>query len=773
MSITGDHMVQLADIRRQPPAARLGRSEIPLGLLGLALLVGSAWAVPHALQVVLVSAGTGLAGVALVVLVRRLVQWARRLTAIEAVRALVENDTAPSALSDTKGRVVLANAAALDVLGLTEGGSIAQGFGGFFATPGQSVARLMDDAAHGGHACAERVTRRGLVRISALRGAGDLVLWRAESLTARDAIVGTGDIGMPVVVADRDGCVVAANDAMRTQLGGDVPERLEQITGQSCCRSGDLCRVDTVAGTVALRLYVTDEDAADPCREIFFLPPDLGGAPDARALFDTLPVPLVKVAADGAIRACNAGARDLLGRDLPTGTWLSDGLSGLGRPLTDWLQDALTSITPSRAEFLQVRGDGIDRFVQVSLKPIEENGEPLLLAVLTDATELKTLEAQFVQSQKMQAIGQLAGGVAHDFNNLLTAISGHCDLLLLRHDEGDPAYGDLVQINQNANRAASLVGQLLAFSRKQTLSPEVVDLSDAMSELTHLLSRLVGETVRLRLHHDDAVPPIRVDKRQLEQVIMNLVVNARDAMPEGGEITVETAAVTLDAEMRRNRAAIPPGHYAVVRVRDQGVGIAQENLQKIFEPFFTTKKTGEGTGLGLSTAYGIVKQTGGFIFADSAPGQGTVFTLYFPASEAAVRAPEPHVTVPAQAVAKGEGVVMLVEDEAPVRAFASRALRLRGYTVIEAENAEEALEQLEDSSLQVDVFVTDVVMPGMDGPSWVREALRTRPGTRVVFVSGYAEDALSDQQARIPNSVFLPKPFSLRDLTETVHRQLQ
>jgi two-component system cell cycle sensor histidine kinase/response regulator CckA len=351
-------------------------------------------------------------------------------------------------------------------------------------------------------------------------------------------------------------------------------------------------------------------------------------------LFDTLPVPMIKVGLDGRVLACNQGARDLVGRDMPTGTWLSEGLSGLGRPITDWLQDAHSGSAPSRSEFLQVRGDGGDRFVQVSLKPLEEQGEAILLAVLTDATELKTLEAQFVQSQKMQAIGQLAGGVAHDFNNLLTAISGHCDLLLLRHDEGDPAYGDLVQINQNANRAASLVGQLLAFSRKQTLKPETVDLTEALSDLTHLLSRLVGETVRLSVRYEEAVPPIRVDKRQLEQVIMNLVVNARDAMPAGGEITVETSSVRLETELRRNRAAIPPGSYSVVRVHDEGCGIAEENLQKIFEPFYTTKKTGEGTGLGLSTAYGIVKQTGGFIFADSVTGQGSTFTLYFPSKPA-------------------------------------------------------------------------------------------------------------------------------------------
>ncbi len=768
-------MVQIADTRRPNPAAPWVRRELPLAAVGGLFLLAGVWAAPLALQVGLVAAGAGMAGTALVVVGWRGVIWRCRRAAVDAMRGHVLHDPVPVAVTDMQGRVIVANDAATRELGLSAGGVVALGFGGFFATPLQTVADMLARTAREGHASTERATRRGAVRVSAVRGAGDFVVWRAESLIALRASIGTGDIGLPMVVLRPDGHVVAANDAMRRLVDGTIPDRFEQIVGPRPTQSGDLCRITTRAVTATFRLFMPDPDPSDPCREVYLLPPDMGGAPDARALFDTLPVPMIKVAVDGEVRACNLGARELLGRDLPPGSWLSEGLSGLGRPLTDWLQDAHAGIAPSRSEFLQVRGDGGDRFVQVSLKPVEENGEAVLLAVLTDATELKTLEAQFVQSQKMQAIGQLAGGVAHDFNNLLTAISGHCDLVLLRHDEGDPAYGDLVQINQNANRAASLVGQLLAFSRKQTLTPEVVDLPEALSDLTHLLSRLVGETVRLTLRHDDGVPPIRVDKRQLEQVIMNLVVNARDAMPEGGEIAVETACVTLTAEMRRNRAAIPPGTYAVVRVRDEGVGIAPENMQKIFEPFFTTKKTGEGTGLGLSTAYGIVKQTGGFIFADSGPGIGTVFTLYFPASETGATLPPLPLAAdpaPARVLAKGEGVVMLVEDEAPVRAFASRALRLRGYTVIEAENAEEALERLEDPALRVDVFVTDVVMPGMDGPTWVREALKTRPGTRVVFVSGYAEDALSDQQARVPNSVFLPKPFSLQDLTATVHRQL-
>ncbi len=317
------------------------------------------------------------------------------------------------------------------------------------------------------------------------------------------------------------------------------------------------------------------------------------------------------------------------------------------------------------------------------------------------------------------------------------------------------------------------MSQLLAFSRKQNLRPELLDLRDLMGELTHLLNRLIGETVTLTLTHETEGKLIRADRRQFEQVIVNLVVNARDAMPEGGEIEIETRSVFRKEELARDRALVPPGEYVMIRFCDHGTGIPPEVLPKIFEPFFTTKRAGEGTGLGLSTVYGIVKQSGGFIFADSTPGEGTCFTLYFPAHEAPDEPFEVTPPGPVRRISHGEGVVLLVEDEAPVRAFASRALRLRGYTVLEAANAEEALDRLSDPQLRVDVFVTDVIMPGMDGPTWVAKALEQRPNTRVVFVSGYAEESIADGQARIPGSVFLPKPFSLAQLTETVQAQFR
>ena len=462
----------------------------------------------------------------------------------------------------------------------------------------------------------------------------------------------------------------------------------------------------------------------------------------------------------------------------------SDILESLGRSVRDWIADAAQGKGLRHAEFLQVAGVEEDTFVQVTLNRVKENDETLLVAVLNDATELKSLEKQFVHSQKMQAIGQLAGGVAHDFNNLLTAIAGHCDLLLLRHDSADADYSDLMQIHQNTNRAVSLVSQLLAFSRKQNLRPEALDMRETLSDMGHLLNRLVGERVTLEQEHVAALPPIRADKRQLEQVLMNLVVNARDAMSDGGAITISTEARALTEPLERGRATVPAGDYVLVHVKDQGVGIPPEKHSQIFEPFFTTKNIGEGTGLGLSTAYGIVKQSGGFIFVDSAPGVGTTFTLFFPVVEA--REPEvapsraPTVTtvathspvVEASSEEGSKGTVLLVEDEAPVRAFASRALRLRGFTVLEADSAESALATLEDGNVHVDIFVTDVVMPGQDGPSWVREALRERPETKVVFVFGYAKETFSDRQQSIPNSVFLPKPFSLNELTSIVQEAL-
>ena len=745
------------------------------GFLALAsgFFLGGIYFSEGTLQVIILAAAAGLLAVA--VLTLALTYRRRRIERdlFEAVSTFVENDASPSFTTDEDGCIGYQNKAAVERFGHKDGETLIAALSMHFASPAAVLNRLQSGALTKGSAREDVVTRRGHLRLSAHKIGGTGFMWRLEDIADR-SMAGTGGQGtsLPMVQVSRAGSITAMNDAMRQLLGGRETH-LERIINDLPIRSGQTHEIAAASGPT--RATVVEIEGERGRREVYVLPgQSLAGAGDWQ-FFEALPVPMLRIGADGDVQMLNRLARELMGRDVRPGTPLGELVEGLGRSVSDWLDDAYERRGINRTEVVRRTNATQDMYLQVTLGRVETEGETGLVAVLNDATELKTLEAQFVQSQKMQAIGQLAGGVAHDFNNLLTAISGHCDLLLLRHDQGDPEYGDLIQINRNANRAASLVGQLLAFSRKQNLQPRVLDMRDTLADLTHLLNRLVGEKVRLSLTHDPALKMVRADKRQLEQVLMNLVVNARDAMPEGGAIEIETKHEVLTREMERDRAVVPPGEYVVVRVKDEGIGIPPDKLPKIFEPFYTTKKTGDGTGLGLSTAYGIVKQTGGFIFCDSAQGIGTTFSLYFPAHEREAALPAPGNGAEDQKAGEAtreEGVVLLVEDEAPVRAFASRALRMRGYTVLEAENAEEALETLQDDTLNVDVFVTDVIMPGMDGPSWVKKALEDRPGTRVVFVSGYAEDHLADSQARIPNSVFLPKPFSLSELTAMVQRQL-
>lgn len=684
------------------------------------------------------------------------------------INDVLQNDATPCFTTDGYGQILYQNSAAQRRFGPDQGATLVAALKDHFAAPSAVLYRLQSRANSLGAAREDVATQRGHIRLSVHKISPQRYLWRLEEFTDRISTGrGAESLSLPMLTANRSGVVLFSNDAMRRLLGGR-PKRLDRIFSKQLLRSGE--EVEVAAAQGPLRAILAEIEGHGERREIYLLPV-AASRNDQTVLtdFEHVPVPLLKFDPKGTLIEANKAARDLMKLD-DSPAQFHELFDGLGRPVVDWLSDIVSEKLPGGSEVLCARHLGDEVFLQVTLRRMVELGRPAVLAVLQDATALKTLEAQFVQSQKMQAIGQLAGGVAHDFNNLLTAISGHCDLLLLRHKSDDPQYSDLIQIHQNANRAAALVGQLLAFSRKQTLKPERIDLSEALSDLTHLLNRLVGERVRLRLSHGADLGPIRADKRQLEQVIMNLVVNARDAMPGGGTISIETEALHLRDELRRDRAILPAGDYAVIRVRDTGCGIAPERMAKIFEPFFTTKRVGEGTGLGLSTAYGIVKQSGGYIFVDSAEGEGSLFHLYFPIYK---DAPEDAAVPQAKSMVmrQGDGVVLLVEDEAPVRAFASRALRLRGFTVLEADCAEAALDLLEDPKLDIDIFVTDVVMPGMDGPTWVRKALEARPDVRVIFVSGYAEESLSESQLRIPNSTFLAKPFSLSDLTDTVHAQ--
>jgi two-component system, cell cycle sensor histidine kinase and response regulator CckA len=412
-----------------------------------------------------------------------------------------------------------------------------------------------------------------------------------------------------------------------------------------------------------------------------------------------------------------------------------------------------------------------DEVIALSIAGVRGLGEAAVLLGLKDNSEETKLKRQVAQATKMQAIGQLAGGVAHDFNNILTAIIGYCDLMMLRHQPGDSDYDDIQQIKNNSNRAASLTRQLLAFSRQQTLRPQVLQLPDVVAEVSNLLKRLLGETVRLEVHHGRAMGAVRADPGQLEQVIINLGVNARDAMPNGGVVHISTKAVSQSEVRAMGSDILPIGDYVLLSVEDSGSGISKENLGKIFEPFFTTKEVGKGTGLGLSTVYGIVKQSGGFIFAESEPGQGTRFDIYLPVhvgDALAAEAPKREFYKPKDLW--GSGRILIVEDEDMVRAVAERALVRQGYVVETACDGEEALELFADGK-RYDLVVSDVVMPNMDGPTMARQLRGQFGDIRLLFMSGYAEEQLRETIS-LDNVSFLPKPFSVQQIAEAVHDAL-
>jgi two-component system, cell cycle sensor histidine kinase and response regulator CckA len=440
------------------------------------------------------------------------------------------------------------------------------------------------------------------------------------------------------------------------------------------------------------------------------------------------------------------------------------------------LQKALAEAHKGKGEIapidLSVAGDGerSARFFVSSVEDKDGDGEVAILYAL-ETTEQRALEQQFAQAQKMQAVGQLAGGVAHDFNNVLQAIIGYSDLLLTQHRPTDPSFQDIMQIKQNANRAASLVRQLLAFSRRQTLRPQVVELGDVLSDLSLLLKRLLGEKVELDLHHGRDLWPIKADVNQFEQVIVNLAVNARDAMPKGGKVSMRTANVTEAESARYNYRGLPNADYVLIEVEDTGTGIPLDVRDKIFEPFFTTKEVGKGTGLGLSTVYGIVKQTGGFIYLETEIDKGTEFRIFLPRhipDPATIEAPKVEVAPSPTADLTGRGAILYVEDEEAVRAFGARALSARGYTVLQAASGVEALALLDERDDPIDLIVSDVVMPEMDGPTLLGELRKRGVTAKVIFCSGYAEEAFAKNLPEGEAFGFLPKPFSLKQLIEAV-----
>jgi two-component system cell cycle sensor histidine kinase/response regulator CckA len=404
------------------------------------------------------------------------------------------------------------------------------------------------------------------------------------------------------------------------------------------------------------------------------------------------------------------------------------------------------------------------RQVLLSMEPLSLGGEPHVLLMVQDISDRLTLETQLRQAQKMEAVGQLAAGVAHDFNNLLTVIIGNCEFLLMRHPAGDPSFKEINEVHQNALRAATLVGQLLAFSRKQTMQPKVLALNDVVGELAQMLRRLLREGIELKVEKDEALWPVHADEAQLSNALINLVVNARDAMPSGGSVSIRLANETVRTSSSLGSAIMPAGEYVRLEVTDTGIGMSKEIQSKIFDPFFTTKPVGQGTGLGLATVYGIVKQSGGFIDVRSDVGKGTSFLIYLPRH--AGEMPQAVEAAPAARDVTGQDTILLVEDEEAVRSFAARALRMRGYNVLEASGGDEALEIVQGGA-EIHLIITDVVMPNMDGPTMVKHVKQIKPEIPVIFMSGYAEEAFRRDEGA-GDIHFLPKPFGLKQLAAKV-----
>lgn len=498
---------------------------------------------------------------------------------------------------------------------------------------------------------------------------------------------------------------------------------------------------------------------------------------------DDAPVGIAALSSDGLVEEANPAFAELATGAAEPGRVLGQDL----HKLVDWPKDdtkaavdfaqvlAGTEGASAELRFKATPGLTLRMFATRASRFQAGGDQPTRIVYMLDVSAQKALEEQFVQSQKMQAVGQLAGGIAHDFNNLLTAIIGFCDLLLTRHGPEDESFPDVMQIKQNANRAANLTRQLLAFSRRQTLRPKVIDIRDTLNDLSTLLRRLIGANIRLDLEHDQKLGLVRVDPSQFDQVIINLVVNARDAMAEGGRILIRTRNLMRREARTIAALQLPPGDYVLIEVQDTGHGIPRDVLPKIFEPFFTTKDVGAGTGLGLSTVYGIVQQTGGSIVVESEIGQGTTFRIALPrylAEAEVATADAPEAVDKGRDEAPGSETILMVEDEDAVRNFAVRALRRQGYDVLDAPTGEEAIELMDAHEGRIDLLISDVVMPSMDGPTLARLAIEKRPDLKVIMISGYAEEQFRKSLDPGLDFTFLAKPFTLKQLAALVREVL-
>jgi two-component system, cell cycle sensor histidine kinase and response regulator CckA len=714
-------------------------------------------------------------------------------------RAIADADSAAIAISDRAGRLLCAN------------GKFTEWFDGLRAPPELGVdeasrellAKASRAAWRDGTASVDGVKRRSdeySVHVTRSGIGDEYLLWRisptqAVDITTRSNQFISGRIGRALslagimgVVVSNDGRVRASNSAFAARATGNENSNIISRDVATFLRLDDKARVffereGKRAVPVRLLHVPLDANNADGDALLLAIDDEVVAADRTSALthvehmLSNLPLGLALVDRDGRFLFANDAFTRVVGIDpealppYPGDLVIADDKAAVSDSIRRYAGGQ------AHAGDIAVRlKDQPDEVIALSIAGVRGLGDAAVLVGLKDNSEETKLKRQVAQATKMQAIGQLAGGVAHDFNNILTAILGYCDLMLLRHAPGDSDYDDIQQIKNNSNRAASLTRQLLAFSRQQTLRPQILQLPDVVAEVSHLLKRLLSEKVTLEVQHGRAIGPVRADPGQLEQVIINLGVNARDAMPDGGTLTIETRAIT-QADVRAMRSEILPiGDYALLSVGDTGTGIARENIGKIFEPFFTTKEVGKGTGLGLSTVYGIVKQSGGFIFAESEMGEGTRFDIYLPtyagnAMATKQKTAETAKPVEATEATWGQGRILLVEDEDMVRAVAERALVRQGYSVETACDGEEALGYFAEGR-EFDLVVSDVVMPNMDGPTMARQLRAQNGSQKILFMSGYAEEQLRES-INLDNVTFLPKPFSVQQIAEAVRDALK
>ncbi len=766
------------------------------------------------------------------------VRVGERIETTEFVEAAADAVADAILLTSSDSGIVYVNAAAerlLSPAGTVLGGSVASLMAGGSATA-EAMYRLVraaergevhaEEFEHARPGTGQRLLRATVKPFSVMgheREMWPLVLWqitditaerareqhRLKSLTAAVAQLDAMPTGL--VVAERGGLVTRANRTLVSWLGlsqSHIAERglslqdifssdSVQLLSRAAAKPGepsrllelDLIRQDgrllpvhvvSAAGGEDGQLLLSissREVSAETGRD------DVAAEVRFARFFQSAPFGIATLGTDGRIVSANAAFARMI----------VDGSSGISEPAVDVLartaspeiraavESAIALALAGKANVAQVEiavGAKQEYARRVFVHPFlrSPNAREAAIVYVVDATEQKALEAKFAQSQKMEAVGRLAGFVAHDFNNMLTGIIGFSDFLLQTHKPSDPAHADIMNIRKSAVRAAGLVGKLLALARQQTLMLEALHLDEMVADVAPLMKRSIGEKITLETQYGRDLWYVRTDKLQLEQAILNLAVNARDAMPDGGTLTVRTRNVTERESKKLDHHGMPPGEYVLIEVEDTGTGMPPEVMAKIFEPFFTTKAVGKGTGLGLATVYGIVKQTGGFIYPESTVGKGTTFRVYLPRH---ILEPEAEAQMLKAARAKdktgtdltGTGRVLLVEDEDVVRSFAARALKSRGYEVLEAGSGVEALEVMEANGGKVDIVVSDVVMPEMDGPTLFKELRKVNPKLKFIFVSGYPNDAFREAVGS-EEFAFLPKPFSLPQLAAKVKEEL-